>query len=658
MNRLLARFIGLVTLLLTGDPMPSEVWAQVVVPDQSLAGRIVPANKLSANNLDLRPFATIWIDTASIARYPTITQLAQLSPFPTGTLKAYGKKPTIWLRFRIQNPHPTDTLHRLFFGGYHHSWGISQFDAQNRLVVAQENGLLFRQSAEGSADPFTLPLLVPPNQTRTIWFQTTGYSLFSSITPRLFTRIGYEQFRNSRLMTQRNHFGYCCSIIGICLFLSIFAGIQGTYSRDVTYGYWSLYLAVTGFFFVLLLDLGFNLQVVGPTVAALYEPMKYLIELTYLLFLLSFLKLNQYTPRLNRLILVMVWCLPIVFGLNFWGILTHTIPVINFFSIVFILSQILILFIFVVISRAKVPNRHLVITGSLGLIVMAGVATGLNKAELTDFDYFWTDPSVWFSLGVVFELIFFNLALSQRGRLAERAKQRLEHEKALENQRIHLITEQFQQRIAETEMAALRSQMNPHFIFNCLNSIQFFTAQNDSEKASDYLTKFSRLIRLVLENSKSEKVTLANELETLRLYIEMEAMRFGQKVQYSILVNDQIDTELIQIPPLLLQPFVENAIWHGLMHKSEGGTIQIHVEQPQPSLLHIEISDDGVGRKQAAEYKSKSATKNKSFGMKLTADRIELINQLYQTQTQVDILDLMDQQGDPSGTKIIVDIPI
>lgn len=216
----------------------------------------------------------------------------------------------------------------------------------------------------------------------------------------------------------------------------------------------------------------------------------------------------------------------------------------------------------------------------------------------------------------------------------------------------------FQQQIAQTEIAALRLQMNPHFIFNCLNSIQLYTAQNNTEKATDYLNKFSRLIRLVLENSRSEKVSLENELETLRLYMEMEAMRFRGKVNFSINIAQNVDKDSIQIPPLLLQPFVENAIWHGLMHKEEGGIIRIEVTQPHVHLLRFDITDDGVGREKAAEFKSKSATQNKSFGMKVTAERIELINQLYNTATQVQIIDLKNKQGEATGTKVVVEIPI
>ena len=227
---------------------------------------------------------------------------------------------------------------------------------------------------------------------------------------------------------------------------------------------------------------------------------------------------------------------------------------------------------------------------------------------------------------------------------------------------------EYQKHIFQAEITALRAQMNPHFIFNCLNSIQLFTAQNDIEKASEYLAKFSKLIRLVLENSRSEKVTLENELETLRLYMELEAMRFRGRFRHEITVDKDLDQDQIEIPPLILQPFVENAIWHGLMHKETGGVVQVNIEpkyatthtaEPERiSALVVSITDDGVGRQKAAEFKSKSATKNKSFGMKVTAERIELINQLYNTKTQVSIIDLKDENGEAAGTKVIIEIPV
>jgi uncharacterized membrane protein YciS (DUF1049 family) len=235
---------------------------------------------------------------------------------------------------------------------------------------------------------------------------------------------------------------------------------------------------------------------------------------------------------------------------------------------------------------------------------------------------------------------------------------RKQKENLLLTNEIKLQETEFQSKLAETEMTALRAQMNPHFIFNCLNSIKLFTLQNNADAASNYLTKFSKLIRLVLENSRSEKVTLENELTMLQLYMEMEAMRFNEKLQFKINVDEDIDAHFIQIPPLLLQPYIENAIWHGLMHKEEGGTVLLDLIMKNDNMLQVSITDDGIGRTAAAALKSKSATKNKSFGLKMTSERIDLINQLYKSDTQVRIEDLVDATGNAVGTKVIIDISV
>jgi LytS/YehU family sensor histidine kinase len=235
---------------------------------------------------------------------------------------------------------------------------------------------------------------------------------------------------------------------------------------------------------------------------------------------------------------------------------------------------------------------------------------------------------------------------------------RKQKENLLLSNEIKLQETEFQGKLAETEMTALRAQMNPHFIFNCLNSIKLFTLQNNADAASNYLTKFSKLIRLVLENSRSEKVTLENELNMLQLYMEMEAMRFNNKLQFKINIDDEIDTHFVHIPPLLLQPYIENAIWHGLMHKEVGGKVLLDLTMKNDNMLQVCITDDGIGRKAAAALKSKSATKNKSFGLKMTSERINLINQLYKSDTQVRIEDLVDETGQATGTRVVIEISI
>ncbi len=211
-----------------------------------------------------------------------------------------------------------------------------------------------------------------------------------------------------------------------------------------------------------------------------------------------------------------------------------------------------------------------------------------------------------------------------------------------------------QQQATELEMQALRSQMNPHFIFNCLSSINRFILKNETEAASDYLTKFSRLIRMVLNNSKNPLVLLEDELEMLRLYLDLERLRFKNSFDYSIVFHNHFDVASIFIPPLLLQPFAENAIWHGLMHKEGNGALEIAFEL-EDNMLKCYITDNGIGRIKAATFKSKSAEKQKSMGMQITAGRLALLNHEIE-QTFLHIEDLVDDKGQATGTKVTLKI--
>ena len=206
-------------------------------------------------------------------------------------------------------------------------------------------------------------------------------------------------------------------------------------------------------------------------------------------------------------------------------------------------------------------------------------------------------------------------------------------------------------RAAELEMQALRAQMNPHFIFNCLSSINRFILKNKAEEASDYLTKFSRLIRMVLSNSQKSFITLEDELDMLRLYLEMERLRFKNSFDYSITFKNAIDVNNVFVPPLLLQPFAENAIWHGLMHKEGNGRLEI-VLNDDGKILTCIISDNGIGRTEAARLKSKTSAKEKSMGMTLTLERLALINNDAENKTHFTLEDIVDEKGNAAGTRV------
>jgi len=216
---------------------------------------------------------------------------------------------------------------------------------------------------------------------------------------------------------------------------------------------------------------------------------------------------------------------------------------------------------------------------------------------------------------------------------------------------------ELEQQKAEMEMQALRAQMNPHFIFNSLNSINRFILQNNRAQASEYLTKFSKLVRMILQNSQASLISLESELESLNLYLDLEAVRFEHRFSYKISYPRDLDIEVLKVPPLVIQPFTENAIWHGLMHKEDKGQLDIDVSE-EDDYLYIKVTDNGIGRKKAGEIASKSATKHKSMGLRITKDRIAMLQKSNGGESPVKIIDLENEDGSAAGTEVVLKMPI
>jgi Putative regulator of cell autolysis len=208
-----------------------------------------------------------------------------------------------------------------------------------------------------------------------------------------------------------------------------------------------------------------------------------------------------------------------------------------------------------------------------------------------------------------------------------------------------------QQKLANNLLAlrSLRTQMNPHFIFNALNSVNNYIAKSDERSANRFLSEFSVLMRSVLENSEEDFIPLSKELELLELYVKLEHSRFSDKFDYEVLVDPTVDIEAFQIPPMLLQPYIENAIWHGLRYKEEKGFLKIKVRPVTNDMLEITIEDNGIGRKKSADLKTSNQKKQKSKGMGNIKKRIEILNDMYKNRVDVSISDL---NGDHTGTKV------
>ncbi len=206
--------------------------------------------------------------------------------------------------------------------------------------------------------------------------------------------------------------------------------------------------------------------------------------------------------------------------------------------------------------------------------------------------------------------------------------------------------------LATSQLTTLRAQMNPHFIFNALNSIQQYVLQGNVVEANKYLSKFSKLQREVLNHSDQNFISLEKELEVLNLYLELEQLRFDGNFTYEIKVDTAIDDDEIKIPPMIVQPFVENSIWHGLMPKQGERWVHIHFELSSDDLLICTVTDNGIGRDASARLKQNGHGQHKSKGLSLVYDRLHILRQQYGQAFEVTIKDLLDNNSVPTGTEV------
>lgn len=211
--------------------------------------------------------------------------------------------------------------------------------------------------------------------------------------------------------------------------------------------------------------------------------------------------------------------------------------------------------------------------------------------------------------------------------------------------------------VSETEMKALRSQMNPHFIYNAMHSIQFYLRAHKSAEAEEHLLKFADLTRLVLENSQHSEVPLEKDMSALELYMQLECKRLQYPFTYQFDIDETVDKEETYIPPLILQPFVENAIWHGLQHKPGPGHIQITINK-RDNALFVVVEDNGIGRNTNFKAEQPEPLKKKSFGIPLTEERLKILNETKNVKAYFTVTDLFTKDNQPAGTKVELSLPL
>ena len=462
--------------------------------------------------------------------------------------------------------------------------------------------------------------------------------------------------------------------------LCLISGIISYHSKEKSFGYYTAYS------FFLLIYLLFRTPYEIPIRDAMYDSkwstlnwyVQVIYNCIYFLFFMQFLDVKKYYFKVYRFIKrVVVMSFSLSTALFAGTLLTDTGDIFSqFFKYGF--TPIMFGFgLYIAVWAFTVPGwlKYFIVTGSLIFSTLAVIALALSISKRSGEI---VDPIVYFYVGIFVEQIAFGFGLAYKVRLInqefvfqvkenEKIKndqnQLLQEElqkkevellqvtKKAEEERISKLKSEFDNEIHQLHLSSLQSQMNPHFIFNALSSIKAFLIENDKENAIFYLNKFAKLIRKILDGSRHRKVSLKEELEIIKLYMAIENMRFDNEIGFSVDINENIDLERIAVPPLILQPFLENALWHGLMLSEKEKHVEIHIYKNQ-NVPVLSLKDNGIGRQRSKDLKKRKFLKRDSLGLKMTAERIDHFNHKEKLSYAFEIIDLVDQEGDSCGTEV------
>ena len=453
------------------------------------------------------------------------------------------------------------------------------------------------------------------------------------------------------------------------------------YSKEKSFQYYTAY----SFFLLifLLLKVPYEVPARDAIYGSRWSTLNWYVQViyncVYFLFFIEFLDVKKYYYKISRFIRRVVAISFTVSTLLWVGtLITNTGAIFSqFFQFVF--TPVMFGFgVYIAGWAFTVPGKlkYFIVTGSLIFSTLAVIALmfSINRnPEET------LEPIVYFYIGIFFEQAAFGMGLAHKVRLInqefllqvkenekikndqnillQRELQKKEVEllqitKKAQEERISKLRSEFDTEIHQLHLSSLQSQMNPHFIFNALNSIKVFLIENDKEQATFYLNKFAKLIRKILDGSRHRRVSLKEELDIIQLYMSIENMRFDNQIGFSVNISGNVDLEGINVPPLILQPFLENALWHGLMLSKKKKLVEICIFKHE-NVPVLSLKDNGIGRQKSMDLKSGRGLKKESLGLKMTKERIDHFNHKENSSYSFEIIDLKDQDGHPGGTEVL-----
>lgn len=553
-----------------------------------------------------------------------------------------------WLKFTINNP--TDsTIEALFTTGVHKSVDIFRKVKGNYIKLQSSNQTLRPNQRPYKFDESYLPLSFEPKQSYELLVKVTEHpQLYFKLTPKLVSYAAEYKDKIRAFDDEYIYFVHDGIYISILVFVATYMFIMFFVERKRYYLYYGFYL----FFLVLF---AFWAVEHSPYIQLIFTYLPFLkfsannntylliTNIFYYLFHYEFLDLPKVSPKFSR---ILVAYIKILIGLLVLD--TFINFVLNDYSLggkIWILTQPLIAFFgiygTVQLYKIKGPLVRYIQIGSTVLIIGAiiGFLEQLLLIKPSDNVLMRLAPSFGLNCAVLIEIFCFSIALAYKTWLSQRTRNQLLRS------------------IKESELRTLRSQINPHFIFNSLNSIKAYILKDRQLEASEYLTDFSTLMRAILQQSKEKFITLTDELETTLLYVKLENLRFEDGFVFNFSIDEKIDTDEVLIPPMLFQPYLENAIKHGLMNKNQDRMLNLSIIQKDKNSIFITIDDNGIGREQAS-LQRKNTPKHQSMGMSITDERVQLLGVTNDLHISIKIIDKKTKQGISEGTRVEIYLPI
>lgn len=579
-------------------------------------------------------------------------------------------------------------------------WDFSQVSSFGSQFTTKAGAFVPHSSVSYPLSKYVIKTKLAPKEYYRWRLNTWNVSSREALIKRIYISTAESMYKYENESSERRMLPEAVGIffqgaIWIMMFYMFFLYFQN--NRDTTYLFYGLYM-FCAMYYLLQKVAGdgpfYFLFGENPMVRyILNEPTQWLVYFFYNMFILRFLEIRRFSQKLFRIVVgISIAYIVYMIAESAYFIVTFDKEV---QASMFMISRVIVLTLsFFTIGYAIIavrsPLLRYIVAGTVFFILLSTVSMmySLRVEWLPDTSLY---PINFMQIGIFGEILFFSLGLGKRIHITSTEKEEVQQayidqlvrneeiiqesnrnlseqvfkrtneiiykSKELEKEREQKLKTQYEKQLMESEMSTLRLQMNPHFIFNSLNSIRYYILKEDSEKASDYITAFSKLLRMILQHSREKTIKLEDELDALRLYIEFERTRFENKFDFSIDVAEDVDVADIPIQPLLIQPFVENSIWHGLLHKDGIGHLLVRVFMEDQFLMVI-VEDDGIGRGKSREYNSAKSSTYKSMGMQITKDRLRMMAKVQNSNSGYEIVDLVNTDGTPAGTRVILKIKV